>query len=320
MKKWENKIGQVWTPDFSIPSGSFKLDNSSALENYRGIPSGSMIQISSAKEGCFKTTLALMGARELQKRGDKIVYIDAEAGITGDSWLHSMGIDTSPELWVYAQPENGEEAFEMCEHFIKDPTCKGIILDSIDASQPSKIMESEFGDANIGNHAKLVTQAVRKFKTLVRTNQKILWLVNQEKAHITNMGARGTKPTGGFAIGFYCKLNIEMSRTKSDSQLIGTDYIPLKMRVGRSKLGKSYIDVETYALQGVGIDRQAELVDYAEELGIIKKAGSWWKVGDEAIGQGMESARSWVVENEELILEQLNNDLDTKEKETIKEN
>lgn len=324
-KEWADKIGQGWTPDFVIPSGSLKLDYSKALSNYQGIPSGSMIQISSAKEGTFKTTLALMGARELQKLGHKIAYIDAEAGLVGTDWIEAMGIDTSEELWTYAQPETGEEAFEMAEYFINEPEYKGIIIDSIDSCQPSKIMESEFGSANIGNHAKLVTQAVRKFKTQVRTNQKILWMVNQMKPHITNMGQRGHKTTGGFAIGFYCKLNIQMSRDKSDSQIIGTDYIPLRIRVERSKLGTGWVDLSTYALQGVGIDREAELVDYAEEFGVIEKKGSWYNHYDEdgekiTIGQGIESARQWVIENEELILKTLKDEFHSTKKETTKTN
>lgn len=316
-KEWQNKIGLEWTPDLIISSGSLKLDVSPALNNYKGIPSGSMIQIASNKEGTFKTTLALMGARELQKLGHRIVYIDAEGGLTGTKWIQNMGIDISPELWVYAQPTNGEECFEMAEYFIKSKDCKGIIIDSIDAAQPSKIMESEFGDANIGNHAKLVTHAVRKFKTLVRTHQKFVWLVNQMRPHITQMGQRGYKTTGGAAIDFYCKLNLEMSRGKSDSQLLGTSYIPLNIKVGRSKLGEGWVSLDTYAIQGQGIDKMAELVDFAESYGVLEKAGSWWKYNGESIGQGIESAREWVLNNKDLVMSYAKNELDgTEEKVT----
>jgi recombination protein RecA len=322
-KDWKNKLGQSWEPDLIIPSGSLKLDYSDALSNYHGIPSGSMVQISSAKEGCYKTTLALMGARELQRLGHKVVYIDAEAGLVGNDWIEGMGIKTDEDHWLYAQPETGEEAFEMAEYFITQTDYKGVIIDSIDACQPAKIMDSEFGDANIGNHAKLVTQAVRKFKTQVRVHQKFLWLVNQMKPHITNMGQRGNRTTGGFAIGFYCKLNLEMSRAKSDSQLIGDKHIPLKIRVARSKLGHgSWADIDTYAIQGHGFDKAAELVDYALDFNILKRAGSWYKLveNDEAIGQGIDAAKMWIYENEKIILDKIKDELDKEEKEINKEN
>lgn len=305
-KEWKNKLGQEWTPDLVIPSGSIALDYSTALSNFRGIPSGSMIQISSSKEGTFKTTLALMGARELQKLGHKVVYIDAEAGLTGNDWIEEMGIQTDEDHWLYAQPESGEECFEMAEYFLTETDYKGIIIDSIDAAQPSKIMEAEFGDANIGNHAKLVTQAVRKFKTLARVHQKFIWLVNQQKPHITTMGQRGYKTTGGFAIGFYCKLNLVMSRTKSDSQLIGDEHIPLNIRVERSKIGKgSWIDIPTYAIQGIGIDQDAELINLGVDMEIIEKKGSWYRYDEEPIGQGMENAKEWMKDNSNIIKDEL---------------
>lgn len=308
-KEWESKVGTGWTPDYVVSSGSLLLDRSLALSNYGGIPSGSLVQISSKKEGSFKTSLALASAKAMQKQGKKVVYIDAEAGLTGTDWIENNGLSVDPDLWLYVQPDNGEEAFAMAEYFIKSKDYYGIIFDSIDAAQPTKIMESEFGDANIGNHAKLVTQAVRKFKTLVRTHQKIVWLVNQMRINMTQMGARGHKTTGGDAINFYCKLNLELAKEKSDNQLTDTEYIPLSIGVKRSKLGTSYIDLHSYAQQGFGIDRAAELVDLALTNGLLVKAGSWYKTVDpetglagDAIGQGIESARAWCLENEDKII------------------
>jgi len=308
-KDWADKIGTGWTPDYIIPSGSILLDQSKALENYKGIPSGTMVQISSKKEGSFKTSLALAGAREMQKMGMKIVYIDAEAGLTGTDWIEANGLSVDPDLWVYAQPENGEEAFDMARYYIQSDDVHGIIIDSIDACQPSSIMESEFGDAHIGNHAKLVTQAVRQFKTLVRKHQKVLWLINQMRVNITQMGARGHKSTGGDAINFYCKLNLVMNKDKSDNQLKDTDYIPLSIGVKRSKLGTSYTDLETFALQGRGIDNEAELVSLALDKNMLTRNGSWYKELDpetgeigETVGQNMELAREWAIEHKEEIL------------------
>lgn len=309
--KWKKKIGREWEPEFVISSGSLALDHSPALSNYKGIPSGTMVQISSDSEGSFKTSLALAGARNIQRElGKKIVYIDAECGLTGLDWIEGMGILTDEDHWVYAQPESGEEAFEMADFFIQQEDVGGIIIDSIDAAVPQKQIDSDHGDADIGLHAKLVTRAVRKFKSSIRTHQKILWLVNQKKVNLTHMGAMGTKSTGGRAINFYCKLNLDMRRTKSEASLEGEEIIPLSISVKRSKLGRSYVDIPTYATQGVGIDNDAELKEFAEKLGLIRQAGSWWKAvvkdgEDDTIGQGLEAIRDWCRQHKEEIIQKM---------------
>lgn len=319
-KKWSKKIGKGWTPDFVISSGSLALDHSPALSNYRGIPAGTMVQISSDGEGSFKTSLALQGAKNIQKDlGKKIVYIDAECGLTGTEWIEGMGILTDEDHWIYAQPESGEEAFEMADFFVEEDDIGGVIIDSIDAAVPQKQLDSEHGDADIGLHAKLVTRAVRKFKSSVRTHQTVMWMINQKKVNLTHMGAMGTKSTGGRAINFYCKLNLDMRKTKSETSLKGEEIIPLMMSVKRSKLGPgSYIDIPTYAVQGVGIDNDAELKEFAQEQGLIRQSGSWWKTDDgETIGQGLVAIKNWCQENRDTILTKIRERYDTETMEEV---
>ena len=48
---------------------------------------------------------------------------------------------------------------------------------------------------------------------------------------------------------------------------------------------------------GEGISVEAELMDLAEEDGIITRSGAWYRYGSERIGQGRENARAWLLEN-----------------------
>lgn len=321
-EKWAQKIGRQWQPNYVVSSGSYTLDYSPALEDHQGLPAGAMVQISSDDEGTFKTSLALQGAKNIQEELDgKVAFIDAECGLTGLDWIEKMGLKTDEDHWVYAQPESGEEAFEMADFFIEQDDIQGVIVDSIDACVPQKQLDSEHGDADIGLHAKLVTRAVRKYKSLVREHQTILWLINQKKVNLTHMGAMGTKSTGGRAINFYCKLNIDMKRDKSERQLEGERIIPLTMSIKRSKYGQSYLDLPTYAIQGTGIDNDAELKEFAEKYDLITSRGTWWRevdpetgeVSDDTIGQGIEAARNWCGFNKEMIIEKIEEDYgDTK--------
>lgn len=301
-KDFKDRIMNHWEPEFVISSGSYLLDNSKALKAFGGIPSGTIIQLMSKSEGSYKTSYALQGLKEIQKLGHKVAFVDAEAALMDINWVKGIGVDTSEGKWAQAIPESGEEACEMVEYFLEQGY-KGIVVDSIDAMQPSSILTSEYGDAHIGNHAKLITAFVRRLKNLVVKHNAVVWLVNQMKVNMTQMGARGHKGTGGSAIGFYSKLNIEMNKSKSDSQLKEEDIIPITMSVKRSKLGDSYIDIETFAVPGVGIDIGSELITLAREKGLIKKAGSWWKSKDDTvIGQGPTAAREWCVTNKDLII------------------
>jgi len=300
LQQLEKKVTTKWTPEFVVSSGSLLFDESEALKSFKGIPSGSIIHYYSPQEGSFKSSMALHGLGNVQRLGHPVAYIDAECSLTNTSWAARCGVDT--DTWSMVLPESGEEAFEYVEYFL-EKGYKGIVVDSVTACKPSKLLTDEYGDASIGSHAKLVSRFVDRLKHLVVKHNAIVWLINHSNVHMTQMGARGYKPTGGSRINFYSKLNVEMKKTKSDNQLEGEDIIPLSINVKRSKFGNSYIDVPTYAIQGVGIDNSSELVILAERQGIIWKAGSWWKDNEgNSIGQGIESAREWCMKNKEKII------------------
>lgn len=301
MAELEDFLITEYIPEFLISSGSYLLDNSPALSAFKSIPSGSIVHLFSPQEGSFKSSLALQGLANVQKLGHKVAYIDAECALMDASWVRALGVDTTKN-WAVAMPETGEQAFEYVEKLL-EAGYKGIVVDSIDACVPEKQLTAEYGDADIGQHAKLVTRFMRRLRFLVMKHNAIVWLINQEKVNMTAMGARGHKPTGGAGILFYSKINIEMKREKSESQLEGEKIIPILLSVKRSKLGSSYIDISTFVVQGKGVDKGLELVKIATDKGLIKKAGSWWKTqSGETIGQSVEAAGLWCQENKEEII------------------
>lgn len=302
MKNDQIILGGRYDPEFVISSGSLLLDR--LLTAYNGIPSGSLVHYMSSKEGSFKTSFALMGLSNIQKLGHKVGFVDAEHALDPD-WAAGIGVDI--KNWFYSRPSSGEIALQHVVDMITKHDCKGVVVDSIDALQPSKLYEAEFGEANIGQHAKLITQGARKLNNIASEHNAIIFFINQMKVNLTAMGARGHQQTGGKGLPFYAKINLELERMQSNSQLQGVDLIPLRMKVQRSKIGPSFRNIETFAIQGKSIDTGGELVAVAQEFGLIKKAGSWWKTeqGD-TIGQGNEAVAGWAYNNRELILAALN--------------
>ena len=53
-------------------------------------------------------------------------------------------------------------------------------------------------------------------------------------------------------------------------------------------------------MYGQGISKWSELVDMAVQMDIIQKSGSWFGMGDERIGQGKESVKTYLQENPEI--------------------
>lgn len=306
IKTDEIVAGGSYTPEYILPTGSYQLDE---ILNKGGYPSGSMIHLYSSQEGSFKTSFALMGAVNAQERGHKVGFVDAEKSLD-ISWAEGIGINSSEDKWVYSMPTTGEIALQHVETMIEDHECKVVILDSIDACQPSKYMDGDYGESVMMVHAKLIGKFARRITGLCKDNDAIVYVINQMRtAGGTNMTYN--KPSGGKGLPFYSTINIEMRRTTSPAGLVGEIDIPLQMRVRRSKMGASFRDIETYGIQGLAIDAEAELVKMAMQNALLEKNGSWYKTipqGDEkaeTIGQQLDLAREWAVQHKDQILGEL---------------
>src|SRR5690606_34259900 len=50
-------------------------------------------------------------------------------------------------------------------------------------------------------------------------------------------------------------------------------------------------------LYGEGISREGDVLDLADEVGIVEKSGAWYSYGSDRIGQGRENAKSCLKDN-----------------------
>ena len=53
-------------------------------------------------------------------------------------------------------------------------------------------------------------------------------------------------------------------------------------------------------MYGQGISKWSELVDLAVQMDIVQKSGSWFSMGDERIGQGKDTVKTYLQENPEI--------------------
>jgi recombination protein RecA len=57
---------------------------------------------------------------------------------------------------------------------------------------------------------------------------------------------------------------------------------------------------EFQILYNQGISRESEVIDLGVELGLVEKAGAWYSVEGERIGQGKDNSRDYLKDNSEI--------------------
>jgi hypothetical protein len=97
--------------------------------------------------------------------------------------------------------------------------------------------------------------------------------------------------TGGNALKFYASVRLDIRRigaVKKGEESIGNK---VRVKVVKNKLAPPFRSVELEILYGRGICRVGELLQRAEETGVLTRNGAWYSMGDERLGQGREAVR-----------------------------
>jgi recombination protein RecA len=76
-----------------------------------------------------------------------------------------------------------------------------------------------------------------------------------------------------------------------------------KCKVIKNKVAPPFKTCEFDMIFGHGISRTGEVLDYAQELGIIKKSGAWFSYEDMRIGQGRENTKKFLDDNPAVMAE-----------------
>jgi len=277
-----------------IPTGSLGLDIALGVG---GIPRGRITEIY-GPESSGKTTLALHIIAEAQKRGGIAAFIDAEHALDPRYSKH-LGVDI--ENLLVSQPDTGEQALEITESLVRSGALDVIVIDSVAALVPRAEIEGDMGDSHVGLQARLMSQALRKLTSAISKTKTCVIFINQMRMKIGVMFGNPETTTGGKALKFYSSVRIDLRRIaslKKGDNVVGSR---VKAKVVKNKLAPPFKQAEFDIMFDEGISRAASVIDMGEELGIIKKTGTWLSYGEEKIGQGKENARLFLKENAKLL-------------------
>lgn len=305
LSKIEEKFGQGAVMRFgtektvdvdALPTGSIALDRALGIG---GIPRGRITEIY-GPESSGKTTLTLHIIAEAQKAGGIAAFIDAEHALD-PVYAKKIGVDVDNLL--VSQPDNGEQALEICDALVRSGAIDLIVVDSVAALTPRAEIEGEMGESHVGLLARLMSQALRKLTGSVGINNTALIFINQirEKIGVT-YGNPETTP-GGRALKFATSVRLDIRRGEALKKGENEYGRRTRVKVVKNKVAPPFKVVEFDIIYGEGISKEGSLIDIGTELGIITKSGSWYSYGDIRLGQGKDNVRTYFQENVDVMNE-----------------
>ena len=276
-----------------ISSGSLALDIALGIG---GFPKGRIVEIY-GPESSGKTTFALHAIAEAQKLGGRVAFIDAEHSLD-PQYASKLGVNIDDLL--LSQPDNGEQALEICEALVRSGAISVVVIDSVAALVPQAEIEGEMGDSHVGLQARLMSQALRKLSGVINKTNTIAIFINQLREKVGVMFGNPETTPGGRALKFYASIRLDIRR--SEQIKLGTDVIGNKtsIKVVKNKMAPPFKNCSVDIMYGEGVSKEGEIVDLASDAKIIDKSGAWYSYNGEKLGQGKENVKELLKNNTAL--------------------
>jgi recombination protein RecA len=279
-----------------VSTGSLGLDIALGVG---GLPRGRVVEIY-GPESSGKTTLTLQVIAEMQRLGGTAAFVDAEHALDPQ---YAQKIGVKVEELLISQPDNGEQALEIADMLVRSASVDVVVIDSVAALTPKAEIEGDMGDPQMGLHARLMSQALRKLTANIKRSNTLVIFINQIRMKIGVMFGNPETTTGGNALKFYASVRLDIRRTgaiKKGDEVIGNE---TRVKVVKNKVAPPFREAMFDILYGEGISREGEIIDLGVQHKLIDKSGAWYAYKGEKIGQGKDNVREYLRENPDVAFE-----------------
>jgi recombination protein RecA len=274
----------------AVSTGSLGLDIALGIG---GLPRGRVVEIY-GPESSGKTTLTLEVIAEIQRNGGTAAFVDAEHALD-PAYAEKLGVNVNDLL--VSQPDTGEQALEITDMLVRSGAVDVVVVDSVAALTPKAEIEGEMGELQVGLHARLMSQALRKLTGNIKRSNTIVIFINQIRLKIGVMFGNPETTTGGNALKFYSSVRLDIRRIgaiKNGEEVVGNQ---TRVKVVKNKVSPPFREAEFEIMYGEGISREGEIIELGANHSIIEKAGAWYSYKGERIGQGKENVREFLKKN-----------------------
>ena len=271
----------------AVSTGSLGLDIALGIG---GLPRGRVVEIY-GPESSGKTTLTLEVIAEIQRNGGTAAFVDAEHALD-PGYAEKLGVNVNDLL--VSQPDTGEQALEITDMLVRSGAVDVVVVDSVAALTPKAEIEGEMGELQVGLHARLMSQALRKLTGNIKRSNTIVIFINQIRLKIGVMFGSPETTTGGNALKFYSSVRLDIRRIgaiKNGEEVVGNQ---TRVKVVKNKVSPPFREAEFEIMYGEGISREGEIIELGANHNIIEKSGAWYSYKGERIGQGKENVREFL--------------------------
>src|ERR1700677_1424930 len=277
----------------TVSTGSLGLDIALGIG---GLPRGRVVEIY-GPESSGKTTLTLQVVAEIQRNGGTAAFVDAEHALD-PSYAEKLGVNVQDLL--VSQPDTGEQALEITDMLVLSGGVVVVVIGAVAALTPRAEIEGEMGELQVGLHARLMSQALRKLTGNLKRSNTMVIFINQIRMKIGVMFGNPETTTGGNALKFYASVRLDIRRIgalKNGEEVIGN---MTRVKVVKNKIAPPFREAEFEIMYGSGISREGEIIELGSTHGIIDKAGAWYSYNGERIGQGKDNTRLYLQQHKDI--------------------
>ncbi len=274
-----------------------------------GMLEGTVMNINGLKK-CGKTTKILQILANAQKMGKECFYVDAEGRLQSDLMDCIEGLDQEKLQVIRSTQEKfltAEDYLRIIVSLFKAKPNIVVVLDSIAALMPESAYSVQIGESRRMAGVPTLLYDFFKLSPIIEANRSNLIAISHMQANPGGYGP-SLRAVGGNAMGYFSSYIIECTSSseipKDDEDKIGRESTFKVVHCATGKPGSKYTFHIRY---GEGYDRYKDIANIAEEIGLVTKAGAWYKFtpeGKEEVScQGQENLIEYLKNNKDIAQE-----------------